>query len=655
MGMDTNKDQQKCTSIPELGVHELWQGLFLLPSKYVDLSRSIDSFAQIERNATVIVNAKVVSKNGYTRDKKPTKSLYPAVLKMVLSDGRNTLPCDTFRAKEWITVDIGDTVTVMANVKNGFDGTYLSSPELVKITPFPRVDYRGISGKVAGEVIQALCQAAVGDRRAVAKASAWFANEKPALTRLVLKHWGPVSNLLTSLHAPKSIREAQRALAIARRLCVAEVRYNGRLMAKRAQEIDPSINLRFAVWDAIKSQPETLSTGQLDALKIAIPALAGNVPARVLLNGDVGSGKTLVFLSIVAGFAMLGKFGAIMAPNENVAAQIHAQFQRRYPHISCKYVAGSSSDKTTSASVWIGTTALIFSKERPEFDIAVVDEMHKFSRQQREALLSPHTHLIEASATPIPRSLAIALFDGCVLAQISSPPVTREIHSHLIGAEQRHVVTSLHRKALEDGKRVIYLYAAVSKSNSKETPAVLESVKTEEGKKEAKPIKKPENIRAAQVAFDDMEKVFPGKVALVHGQMSQDKAAAALNAFRAGEKPILIASTAIEVGVDIPDVALMVVSNPDRFGIAQLHQIRGRLARNGGEANFVMHTKKELTRDTLTRLSAVRDIQNGFELAERDLHIRGFGDVAGDMQTGATNTTFQLSQITSEDFLRKRK
>lgn len=654
MGMDTKKDQHKCTSIPDLGVHELWQGLFLLPSKYVDLSHALSSFAQIGRNASVVISARVVKKEGYTRDKKPTKSLYPAVLKMILSDGRNMLPCETFRAKEWISVDIGDTVTIMANVKSGFAGTYLASPEIINITPYPRVDYRGISGKISGDAIQELCHAAVVDRRAVAKASAWFSNEKPALTRLILKHWGPVSNLLTSLHAPKSMKEAQKALAIARRLCVAEVRYNGRLSAKRAQEIAPSINLRFAVWDAIKSQPETLSTGQLEALKIAIPALSGNVPARVLLNGDVGSGKTLVFLSIVAGFAMLGKFGAIMAPNENVAAQIHAQFQKRFPHISCKYVAGSSSDKTTSASVWIGTTALIFSKNRPEFDIVVVDEMHKFARRQREALLSPHSHLIEASATPIPRSLAIALFDGCVLAQISTPPVNRVIHSHLLGTDDRHVVASLHRKAINNGMRVIYLYAAVNKSKSKEKHSENEFGTTEEDK-EVKPIKKPGNIRAAQVAFDDMEKAFPGRVALVHGQMSQDNATAALNAFRTGDKPILIASTAIEVGVDVPDVALMVVSNPERFGAAQLHQIRGRLIRNGGEANFVMHTTKKLAREALMRLSAVRDIQDGFALAERDLHIRGFGDVAGDMQSGATNTTFQLSQITSEDFLRKRK
>lgn len=632
--------------IPEMGITHEWQSLFLLPSEYVDLSNVIEDFSLIKpRSSRVLISAEVVTIARLDKLRKPTRNPYPAILVLGLSDGKSVIECEIFRASDWMAVEIGDKLTILATVKSSsFRPLHLVAQERAAYSPIPRVDYTGISGKISGAVIGFHAQQAVSKRLCINEATHWLRSNRPVLAKLVSKHWGnSIESLLLSLHSPKSIVEGERALAFARRLCMAEIRYNGRLNAQPKAWIEPCRELRSQVWEALRSQPETPSKGQLEALKVAVPALSQDSPGRVLINGDVGSGKTLVFLAIVAAFAQMEKPCAIMAPTETVAAQIYQQFKVRYPNLACKYVGGNAKRSAEPALVWIGTTALLFADNRPEFACVVVDEQHKCSREQREGLLSPHSHLIEASATPIPRSLAVALFDGFTFAKISNPPVNKKIRSHLISESERGLVKAMHRKAINEGQRVIYLYAAVKEG------------KTAEAVEDAQGSKIKENVRAAKVAFKEMDAAFPNQVAMVHGQMPSEKVATELEQFRSGEKPILVASTAIEVGMDVKDVRLLVVSNADRFGLAQLHQIRGRLARNGGEADFVMHTKKALTKNALERLNAVKTISDGFRLAEKDLEIRGFGEVAGDIQSGSTKTTFMLSKITAADFLRLEK
>lgn len=634
--------------IPELDIAEDWQSLFLLPSSFDDLSNLITDFSRLRvQGSKILVEAEVAQVVGYDKNNNVTKSPYPVKRVLVLFDGKGFIDCDVFGA-DFKDIEQGDRLTLLAVIKHSSyrNGLYLTQPERSAYSPFPRVNYTGISGSISGSVVGFHAQNAMKDAANIARAKEWLCNMRPALVRMIGKHWeGSIESLFQQLHAPKTVSEGARALAFAKRLCMAEIRYNGRISQHRATSIDPFPRLRVLVWEAIQKQPETPSPGQLNAFKAAVPALSGNKPARILINGDVGSGKTLVFLSIVAGFAADARPCAILAPSEQLASQIHQQFRARFPNISCNFVAGDGERPSTQAMVWIGTTALLFVTERPEFALVVVDEQHKYSREQREALLSPHTHLIEASATPIPRSMALALFDGCTLAQIAKPPVNKNIRSHLVDKEGRGFIASLHHRVIKNGHRVIYLYAAVKDRRSK-AAADSEDVLSE--KEQGK-----ESLRAAKTAYEDLAKAFPDKVAIVHGQMPAEQAGRELALFRAGEKPILVSSTAIEVGIDVPDVRLMVVNDADRFGIAQLHQLRGRLARNGGEADFVMHTKKQLAKDALARLNAVRMINDGFELAEKDLEIRGFGEVAGDIQSGATSTTFKLNRIAAADFLKQ--
>jgi ATP-dependent DNA helicase RecG len=189
--------------------------------------------------------------------------------------------------------------------------------------------------------------------------------------------------------------------------------------------------------------------------------------------------------------------------------------------------------------------------------------------------------------------------------------------------EDRRKVSGLVRSHLMNGRKVIFLYPKVRGEGA--------SVKG---------------------AGERLAEHFPNQVGVLHGQMKSDAKNAALQCFSSGEKPIIAASTAVEVGVDVPNIGLMVVSGADRFGVAQLHQLRGRLARNGGAADFVMVLSKRPSRSTEQRLQALCEHPDGFSLAERDMEIRGFGDVLGDFQIGRAMTTFKLTRLEVEDFTR---
>lgn len=649
--------------VPELGVDQSWKSLFLLPHRYTDLSKLVTDFSRIHDGMSyVLVRGRVVGMKGLTREREETFSPYPGILVMTLSDGTNVIDCETFKPADWKSIERDDTITVLCKVRS-FRGTVsLCDPEREKCRPQPRPEYKGIASKVAGERIMAAAYAAISDDDSVFEAAKWMITEQPRLARLIGKHWGTVESLLRGLHAPENMDEAREALQIARRVCVAEVRLKSRLPRKVLPSIPPNPELRRSIWDAIKSQPETFSESQLAALKAAVPALAGDKPSRVLINGDVGSGKTLVFLVIAAGFAKLGIHCAIMAPNGNVADQIRGHVMRRFPDIPCRYLGDGRDEGPADALIYVGTQALLHVTDRPKFGAVIVDEQQKFSRGQRQLLLEPHSHLIEATATPIPATLANALFGDCVIAKIPHSALQRVIRSHLFDNTQRAQVVKMTEATLARGKKVLFVYAAVNKAKAKvidpdalpEAPPKPKAKK--KGEKEEEVVKpKAPDARDATTAYEELQKRFPGQVAIVHGQMRTADRMEQMQAFHEGRLRILVSTTAVEVGVDSPGIGLVVVNDPDRMGLFQLHQMRGRGARDGGEADFVMFTKKALSKHAMQRLMTIRNTRNGFKLAEEDLKMRGFGEVAGDLQTGVAETTFKLNQLRPEDFVQSHR
>jgi len=611
------------------GLKCLGETLLCLPSGYAERRFAHTSLVGLPVGRRLLIKGTLVRYRGLDRKGEPTRSPYPACIEVVMDVSGFHLVTRLYG------VSLDDL-----EPRNGMDlcleGDYTVHPQfgpkllgacLGQVTR--RVDplYTGVPGQFSGEVLSHVIAAALQDSESIAQAVAVLESNEVIAEALSRVNMG-AQQLLLSLHKPLDVEKGIRALKIARRISIHEVKQAGK--ASAPADVEPQFNIDEDLIRLVGLQAETLSFDQRKALNM-IRIKVNRGVARVLLNGDVGCGKTLVFLLACAAIAHASKRQvAIMAPSDLVARQIHAQALARFPDLNPLLLVGGSSrlqpDGLSGSQMLVGTQALLHLSVDLDLAALVIDEQHKFSVEQRQQLAGPTTHVIEATATPIPRTLALALFDGWVNATIEHAPVDKKINSHLIEASDRYVVTQLIRKHLDNQKKIIFLYPVVASGVN----SVVERAK----------------------ALDER---FKGLVGVVHGKLKPQEKEAAIADFRSGKTPIIVASTAVEVGVDVPDVTLMVVNSADRFGVAQLHQLRGRLARNGGEADFVMHVQAEIKAQTRKRLEAVKDCSSGFELSERDLKLRGFGDVAGEMQSGKPLHTFKLVQLVPEDFLPKRQ
>lgn len=489
--------------------------------------------------------------------------------------------------------------------------------------------YVGAQGQVSGTVIEEAVQAAIADPSAIEQA-AQMVNGIAPLKNVLRLHRINAVQLLRSIHRPTTLNNARLALQIARRSVVDEIRSHASLGANlRGLALRPQYNIDEALIAFVGEQPETLSQDQRQALNVIRKAINNETGSRILLNGDVGCGKTLVFLLAIAAVAQSsgGKVGVVV-PSDLVAQQIHREATARFAGLNPLLVTAASAldaqTITDSGQIIIGTQALLNQGQDAGLHLKalVIDEQHKFSVAQRQQLADDKTHIIEASATPIPRTLALALFDGWREARITRSPVEKRIRSRIIGQDDRSTVANIVKRHCGLGKRAIFIYPKVKGEGATVTDAA-----------------------------NRLQKWAPGIVTMLHGQLKPEQKAQALEDFRSGKCPIIVASTAVEVGVDVKDIGVMVVNDADRFGVSQLHQLRGRLARNGGEADFLMLAKPKLAKTTRARLEAVARHADGFSLAERDLEIRGFGDLLGEMQSGKSTGTFKLPRLEAADFL----
>jgi ATP-dependent DNA helicase RecG len=605
---------------------EPWRALYYLPALYRDLSSPIKDLSMVNathHNLRIFIEAEVIGKQGYDQFKSPTNSIAPAKLVLTLSDGQTTIPCTIFGGTfAWKDCFVGQKITALVTVNCWRDVISFANPEITHAQRLPRAEYKGIPGKLSGASVLTQVRDGLQNKAAYDLAVSELLYAQPELCNRLGLNLDKCRQLFVDLHEPSSIDVGVNAIKLARRISAMEMRIRAKSHHKTSKSGFTVGGLASDIADLIVTQPETLSQGQSDSIKTICAALTGENAASVLLNGDVGSGKTLVFMLIVAAVAKHRGRIAILAPTELLARQLYRQATERFPFLNVGLFCG---DKSVGAdfNVWVGTTALFSAAKKHNviFHLVVVDEQHRFSIDQRMRLVSTGTHLIEASATPIPRSLAVAFFDGCTIANLTGPTVAKEIKSYLVSKDDRQFINKLHEGCIVAGKKIVYLYAAVNDKSS-----------------------------SVNEAYKRLADRFPGKVSLAHGQMADGEMAASIKRFTDGETPILVASTVIEVGIDVPNIAVMVVNDPDRFGVAQLHQLRGRLARNGGHGYFVMYSDKDLAPETLERLESVRDTKDGFELAEKDLLQRGFGEVAGEMQSGGAQTLFKLTKLTPSDF-----
>ena len=418
-------------------------------------------------------------------------------------------------------------------------------------------------------------------------------------------------------------------------------------------------------WQSHAGQPLVVETAVIDQFRASLPyALTGaqdrvvgeiiadmgrNIPMNRLLQGDVGSGKTVVAASAMVVAAKAGAQAALMAPTEILAEQHFSGLNSLLTPLGINVCLLTGSTPAAekgqiyagladgSIHIAIGTHALI--QDAVNFHnlgLAVIDEQHRFGVDQRQALREKGTvvngeeetavpHVLVMSATPIPRTLALSLYgdlDFSILDEM--PPGRQEIKTRWLRTSERERAYSFTRRQVEAGRQAYIIYPLVEESDKIDAKAAVEE-------------------------HERLQQVFPDfKVGLIHGRLKSAEKEVAMRSFHAGDTHILVATSVIEVGVDVPNSTVMIIEGANRFGLAQLHQFRGRVGR-GEHQSYCMLIADSESADAEERLSALEKTNDGFALAEKDLEIRGPGEFFGRRQSGIPE--LQMASILDMEML----
>ncbi|CAI1193677.1 ATP-dependent DNA helicase RecG [Serratia proteamaculans] len=374
-------------------------------------------------------------------------------------------------------------------------------------------------------------------------------------------------------------------------------------------------------------------TGAQDRVVADIEAdMQKGFPMMRLVQGDVGSGKTLVAALAALRAIAHGKQVALMAPTELLAEQHANNFRQWFEPLGLQvgWLAGKQKGKARIAqqeaiasgqvSMVVGTHAIF--QEQVQFSglaLVIIDEQHRFGVHQRLALWEKgeeqgfHAHQLIMTATPIPRTLAMTAYadlDTSVIDEL--PPGRTPVTTVAIPDTRRaDIIQRVKNACIEEGRQAYWVCTLIEESE------VLEA-------------------QAAEATWEELKVALPElKVALIHGRMKAQEKQAVMQAFKQGELQLLVATTVIEVGVDVPNASLMIIENPERLGLAQLHQLRGRVGRGAVASHCVLLYKTPLSKTAQKRLQVLRDSNDGFVIAQQDLEIRGPGELLGTRQTGS--------------------
>ena len=436
----------------------------------------------------------------------------------------------------------------------------------------------------------------------------------------------PAERAYFAIHEPNSMAEAELAKKrmIFEEFFVFSAGLSLMRAARKKKKTEPYTDFDMAPF--YDSLPFTLTGAQSRAVGEILEDFRRGIPMNRLVQGDVGSGKTMVAAAAAYCAARNGAQTALMAPTEILAEQHFASLSALFVPlgVSVALLTGSMTGKQKKdvreriaageVQVVIGTHALL--SESTRFDnlgLVITDEQHRFGVGQRSRLSAKgeDPHLLVMSATPIPRTLALILYGDLDVSILDELPPGREpVDTFLVGESYRPRINAFIRKQVAEGHQCFVV-----------CPAVEENEEL--------------GIKAASVWAETLQQtVFPDlRIALLHGQMKGVEKEAAMASFARGEADVMVATTVIEVGVDVPNATLMVIEDADRFGLSQLHQLRGRVGR-GKAKSYCILTTHNRNPETLQRLKALCKTTDGFKIAEEDLRLRGPGDFFGSRQSG---------------------
>jgi ATP-dependent DNA helicase RecG len=407
---------------------------------------------------------------------------------------------------------------------------------------------------------------------------------------------------------------------LAGQLALALVRAHQRKLPGRGSSGEGLLRVKV-----IAALPYSLTPSQGRAVDDIVTDLAKPHRMIRLLQGDVGSGKTVVALLAAATVVEAGRQAALMAPTEILVRQHLATIAplAEKAGIRTAVITGRERGKERAETLErlalgdidliVGTHAL-FQEEVAFRDLAlaIVDEQHRFGVHQRLALArkGEAVDMLVLTATPIPRTLVLTYFGDMEISELREKPAGRQpIDTRTVALDRLDEVVDAIGRALDEGKRVYWVCPLVAETEGSD-------------------------LAAAEQRYAELKKRFGGKADLVHGQMKGTDKDAAMARFASGQTQLLVATTVIEVGVDVPAATVMVIEHADRFGLSQLHQLRGRIGRGSDRSTCLLLYGSPLGETAKARLAIMRDTEDGFRIAEEDLRLRGEGDLLGTRQSG---------------------
>ncbi|MGD2148915.1 MAG: ATP-dependent DNA helicase RecG, partial [Anaerolineae bacterium] len=621
-----------------LGLQTIRDMLFFLPHRYNDYSQ-LKSINRLEYGEDVTIIGSVRKANLYrTRAGRP-------IFKTVLTDGTGSVQITWFNQPHLArAIRPGQQIVVSGKVDEYLGRLCFTSPEWEplreellhtnRIVPvYPLTE--GIGGKWL--------------RRLMRRTITYWARLLPDyIPTSVLETEGllDLETAILEAHFPTSgelLTRARQRLAF-NELFVLQLALLRQRRLWRSQPGQPVPVQEDLLQAFLQGLPYQLTRAQQQALRQVIADLRSDQPMTRLLQGDVGSGKTVVATAAMALTAATAAQAALMAPTEILARQHYQTItgflrQTLGVDLNVQLLTGSVAAQQRDAiygglangdiDIVVGTHALI--QETVQFRnlvLAVVDEQHRFGVRQRGALRQKgyHPHLLVMTATPIPRSLQLTVWghmDVSVIDQM--PPGRTPITTRLILPAARERAYAFVRQQVESGRQAFIICPLVEESDHMQAKAAVE-----------------EHERLQQRVFPDL------RLGLLHGRMTGEEKDAGMARFAQGELDILVATSIIEVGIDVPNATVMLIEGADRFGLAQLHQFRGRVGR-GEHPSYCLLISDSSSDQAQERLKAVEATNDGFELANKDLEMRGPGEFLGTRQSGFSDAVLSMELASVAD------
>ncbi len=640
---------KKSGYLARLGLQTIRDILYYYPRDHIDYARQVN-INELEAGETVTVVGTVKSCNCFTSPRNSKLTIFDVVIKDATGQLKlnRFFPGPRYSNRGWQEQQkrrypAGSVVAVAGLVKKNKYGITLENPEIEVLDSISS----NIESMKIGRVLPVypLTEGVPADlvRQAVIAAIPYASQLKEPLPAVLRKQYGlmGVKEAISNIHFPT---DSDTLTAARRRLVFDEFFYlqlgflQRRQMQKQAQNSAVLAPTGKLIDQFHQILPFKLTNAQNRVINDILNDLQSSTPMNRLVQGDVGSGKTVVAILAILAAIQSGYQGALMAPTEVLAEQHYRKLVGWFNllHLPVELLTGSTTAKkrreihaqleTGELPLLVGTHALIQDPVNfQRLGLVVIDEQHRFGVQQRAKLQQKgqSPHVLTMTATPIPRTLALTLHGDLDVSQIDElPPGRQKIHTSVLAGKERTQAYELIRREIVQGRQTYIVLPLIEESEKLDLRSAIE-----------------EHQRLSESIFPEF------KVGLLHGRMSSADKDEALSAFRDNKTQIIVSTTVIEVGVDVPNATVMMIENAERFGLSQLHQLRGRVGR-GSAQSFCLLMSSSKTDTAKQRLGVLEQSQDGFFISEMDMRFRGPGEVLGRRQSGLAD--FALASLVED-------